>query len=256
MQASQRRGRTLLRTPDGSSAARLFALPYSGCGASMYRNWPRHYEGMEICPVQLPGRENRIREPPLETYREMAETVIEGISEFMDRPFGFFGHCGSALTAYETAVLLAAQGGPLPTCVFVSSQVAPQRGPYGIYLTMNDDELAEELCRLIRKMGGEPIPDLVSLYLEVMRADVSANAKYIVPNPVRLPCALTAISWHEDVNVRAALMDGWQECGPARYRMLEGDHFRFLSAPRDLMDTFVADLGITPGTSPHDAQDG
>jgi len=237
------RTRWLLRQPGPESAARLFALPYSGCGASMYRRWPRTVGGMEICPVQPPGRESRIRETPFERYDELADAMIDALAPYLDRPFGFFGHCGSALAAYETAVRLTARGGPLPACVFVSSQVAPQRGPYGSYLTMNDEQLAEELCRLIRHMGGEPIPDLVELCLGVMRADVRANAVYHVPSPTPLSCRLTVLGWADDTNVRPELTEGWEECGPATYRLLPGDHFRFLEAPPELMDVFAADLG-------------
>lgn len=236
--------RWLLRTPDDNGAGRLFALPYSGCGASMYRHWPRFYGGMELCPVQLPGRENRIREEPLASYRETAERLIDALSPYFDRPFGFFGHCGSALAAYETAVLLAEQARPLPACVFVSSQVAPQRGPYGSYLTMNDAELADELRRLIRQMGGDPIPDLVDVCLDVMRADVRANANYQVPHPTPLPCPLTVIGWRDDTNVRPSLLGGWEECGPATYRLLDGDHFEFLRAPDAFLRMLAADLGL------------
>jgi surfactin synthase thioesterase subunit len=239
-----RHGRWLLRTPDDEAEGRLFALPYSGCGASMYRQWPRFYGGMELCPVQLPGRENRIREDLLTSYREMAEALVDALGPYFDRPFGFFGHCGSALAAYETAVLLAERAGPIPACIFISSQVAPQNGPYGTYLTMTDAELAEELRRLIRQMGGDPVPDLIDLCLDVMRADVRANANYQVPDPVPVPCPLTVIGWREDTNVRPSLMDGWEKCGPATYRLLDGDHFRFLQAPEEFLNLLAADLGL------------
>jgi hypothetical protein len=56
--------RWFLREPSAESGARLFCLPYSGCGASMYRRWPRFLGDIEVCPVQFPGRENRFREDP------------------------------------------------------------------------------------------------------------------------------------------------------------------------------------------------
>jgi surfactin synthase thioesterase subunit len=242
-----KRGRWLLRAVDPGAEGRLFALPYSGCGASMYRQWPRFHGGLELCPVQPPGRESRMRERPYERYDELADALIAALEPDFDRPFGLFGHCGSALAAYETAVRLQARGGPLPACVFVSSQVAPHRGPYGSYLTMDDGELAGELARLIRQMGGEPMPDLIDLCLDVMRADVRANAAYVVPQPVRLDCRLTALGWRADVNVPPSLMDGWQDCGRTTYRLLEGDHFRFLAAPAALLSTFSRDIGIASG---------
>lgn len=247
--------RWFLRAPGSTAAARLFCLPYSGCGASMYRQWPSLIAGLEICPVQLPGRENRLREPAHETYQELAADVIHAIEPYLDRPFGFFGHCGSALSSYEIAVQLAARGGPVPTCVFVSSQVAPQDGPYGSYLTMDDAELAGEVRQLIRQMGGiEPRDDLVRLCLRVMRADVNANAKYQMGAPVRLPCRVSAIGWRQDTNVRATLMTGWRDCGQTVFRLLEGSHFTFLQAPDELRAVLLTDMNLAPGAAAEEAQ--
>lgn len=210
----------------------------------MYRRWPPSVDGMEIIPVQLPGRENRLRERPHETCQELAAAVIGAIEPYLDRPFGFFGHCGSALSAYEIAVQLSDRGGPLPACVFVSSQVAPQDGPFGSYLTMTDEELTEEVRRLIRFMGGQPRDDLVTLCFRVMRADVAANARYVMPVPVRLPCRISALGWTHDTNVPAGLMTGWTDCGQTLFRRLEGSHFTFLDAPAALMAVLGADIGI------------
>ncbi|MEU5852884.1 thioesterase II family protein [Saccharopolyspora shandongensis] len=237
--------RWFLRPPGSEAAARLFCLPYSGCGASMYRHWPAMVEGLEICPIQLPGRENRLRERPHETYQELAAEVIDAIGPHLDRPFGFFGHCGSALSSYEIAVQLARSGGPVPTCVFVSSQVAPQEGPFGSYLEMDDVELAEEVRRLIRELGGvEPREDLVRLSLRVMRADVDANAKYRMAEAVRLPCRVSAIGWKDDVNIRPDQMTGWRDCGRTVFRLLGGSHFTFLQAPADLREVLLADMDL------------
>lgn len=42
------------------SKVRLFCLPYAGCGSSMYISWKKYFpEEVELCPIQLPGRENR-----------------------------------------------------------------------------------------------------------------------------------------------------------------------------------------------------
>ncbi|WP_203786517.1 thioesterase domain-containing protein [Paractinoplanes rishiriensis] len=241
--------RWLLHEPDDSAEARLFCLPYSGCGASMYRRWPRRLGGLEICPVQPPGRENRMREPAYGTYAELAADLIASLAGYFDRPFGFFGHCGSALSAYETAVQLEAAHGPQPTAVFVSSQVAPQDGPYGSYVTMSDAELRDEVGVLIRQMGGTPTPQLVELCYEVMRADVGANARYRIAEPAVLRAPVVAIGWDADTNVDHRLMGGWAACSRDPVAVvLSGAHFQFLDAPADLLDVFAAHLAGTRQT--------
>jgi surfactin synthase thioesterase subunit len=238
-------GRWFLREPGPDAVARLFCLPYSGCGASMYRNWPADLAGMEVCAVQLPGRENRLRERPHATYQELAADLADALTPYLDRPFGFFGHCGSALSAYETAAEVERRGLSPATAVFVSSQVAPQDGPFGTYLTMGDAELSEEIRRLIRVMGGNPLPALVELCLEVMREDVAANARYVVPEPYRLTAPLVAIGWDRDTNVPAELMSGWPACSRAPAQvLLSGEHFAFLNAPADLRHTLAEQMGV------------
>jgi surfactin synthase thioesterase subunit len=241
------RDRWFLREPDGGAPARLFCLPYSGCGASMYRLWPQWFGAVEVCPVQLPGRENRMREPTFETYEALADELIPALLPRMDRPFAFFGHCGSALAGFEATVRLAERGGPLPVRLFMSSQVAPHEGPYGRFLHMDDDGLAEEMRALVREMGSEPLPDLIELCLGVMRADVEANRRYRKPTAVRLACPITAIGWRDDRDVAPSQMSGWAACGDATFRVLDGGHFRFLEAPPELAAVIVDGFGRAAG---------
>ncbi|MEU8666751.1 thioesterase domain-containing protein [Streptomyces anulatus] len=234
--------RWFLREPSAESATRLFCLPYSGCGASMYRKWPRFVGDLEIVPVQLPGRENRFREPSFTTYEQLADDLVEALLPYLDRPFGLFGHCGSALPGYETAVRLHERGEPLPARLFVSSQIAPHKGPHGRFLRMSDAELTDEVRTLIVELGGTPRPDLVDLSLEVLRGDVETNKRYHPAEPVRLPVPITALGWDEDTEVDHRLMDSWAECGETTFRLLHGPHYRFMDAPDDLLDAFVTDL--------------
>jgi surfactin synthase thioesterase subunit len=236
------RRRWLLYDPAPESAARLFCLPYSGCGAGIYRSWPQYVGAVEVCPVQPPGRETRMREPTFASYEALADGLIDALEPYLDRPFALFGHCGSALPCYEAAVRLAARGGPVPARLFVSSQVAPHHGPRGRFLRMSDAELAGELESLIRHMGGTVVPDLLDLYLEVLRGDVDANRRYRPAAPVRLPCPITAIGWEDDREVAHGEMGGWSDCGETTFRTFPGDHYRFLRAPAELLAAIREDM--------------
>ncbi|WP_394617085.1 thioesterase II family protein [Lentzea sp. JNUCC 0626] len=245
---SQQSGRLLWlsRKPDPDVGARLFCFPYSGASASMYGRWPRRVGNVELCFVQPPARQRRIREPHYETYEALAADLVEFLVPYLDKPFGFFGHCGGALPGVELTRQLAAAGLPLPRRVFVSSQVAPQDGPYGRLLTMSEDELGEELLRLIRSMGGQgdPDPDLVRLGHRLLVKDIEANKRYVVSSPFRLPVGVTAIGWTTDEEIPIDLMGGWKETSDdCRFTVLEGGHFEFLSAPEQLLAEFSRDLG-------------
>lgn len=223
--------------------ARLFCFPYSGCGASMYHRWPRRIGGIDICLIQPPARENRIREPHYTTYGELARALIDYLPPYLDRPFGFFGHCGGALPGVELTLQLEAAGLPVPQRVFISSQVAPHHGPAGRFLTLGRDELAEELRRLITSLGGTPAPQLIELGLDLLVADIEANRQYRVPGPQRLPCGITVLGWTGDREIPMERMDGWSELtSDCRYVLLEGGHYAFLEAPAALLAEFERDL--------------
>ncbi|WP_137992771.1 thioesterase II family protein [Streptomyces vilmorinianum] len=237
MPPSARPQRWLLRKPKGDAPARLFCFPYSGVGASMYNRWPTRIGQAEVCLIQLPGRENRLRDPHYGTYEQLAGPLAEALLPYLDRPFAFFGHCGGALPGFATALHLAEAGLPTPAALFVSSQVSPDDGPFGRFLGMTDAELAEELAQLTRAMGGTPHPDLIDMSLGVLRADVDANKAYHLDTPVVLPSDIHAIGWSQDREIRPDQMGGWARfTAPGRHHpvTLPGEHYAFLQAPEVL----------------------
>ncbi|MFF2081807.1 thioesterase II family protein [Kitasatospora sp. NPDC058162] len=241
------RGKWLLRRPRGEAASRLFLFPYSGLGASMYSKWPASVGGAEVCAVQFPSRENRIREPHYGTYEELAANVAEGLLPYLDRPFGFFGHCGGALPAFATALHLFKEGLPTPDWLFMSSQVSPHDGPFGRWLGLNENELRAELELFFAKLGAQPNPDIIEMGLGVLIDDLEANKKYHLDEPVEMPSALHAIGWDVDKEIRPEQMGGW-----ARYTaedrfhraILPGDHHTFLGAPEGLLEVLADAMAL------------
>lgn len=237
-----RPGRWLARTPAAAAHARLFLIPYAGCGAGLFRNWPKEWASVELLPVELPGRETRLAEPVAGTFQELAAAMIDALGPYFDVPFAFFGHCWSALAAYEATAQLERSGAPEPARLFVSSQVAPQDGPVGRMLSMNDAEMAQELETTIQALGGQPHPDLISIYVNVLRADVDTSRRYVVPDPVRVSCPITAIGWTDDSEVDPEQMKGWPVCGETEFVVLTGRHHRFIDAPPELLDVLCPPL--------------
>ncbi|MFF9479386.1 thioesterase II family protein [Streptomyces sp. NPDC014733] len=238
----------LLRPPKQDSAARLFCFPYSGLGASMYNKWPDRIGDIEICRIQPPGRENRLREPHYGTYDALAEQVVEALLPHFDRPFAFFGHCGGALPGFATALLLARSGLPTPRTLFISSQVAPHVGPFGRFLRMSNAELAVELAELTKAMGGAPTPDMIQMSLRVLRADVTANQEYHLARPVTLPCDVRVLGWRDDQEIRPDQMGEWSayaDAGKYTETVLEGGHHAFLDAPDELLAELAGALRAT-----------
>jgi surfactin synthase thioesterase subunit len=252
MRERRRSAGCLLRPPRSDAPARIFCFPYAGVGASSYAQWPERVGVAELCLLQPPARENRLREPHFGTYDVLAEQITDSILPHLDRTFAFFGHCGGSLPGITTAMLLADRGLPVPDRVFVSSFVPPHQAPYGSFLRMNDEELLGELRTIARTLGAEPHPDLLALSLRVLRADVEAHRRYRFTGPAHLPFALTLIGWDEDEEIPAELMTGWAEyADPAdlRFVRLPGSHYSYLSAPQALMDVLADDMAAAMRTA-------
>ena len=107
---------------------RLFCLPFAGGGASAYRTWTTELAPqIDVCPVQLPGREERFNEPAHTDLRALASMVITQLQAYFDKPYALFGHSMGALLSYEVSRQLEAQGAPTPVRTFLSAYVPPHR---------------------------------------------------------------------------------------------------------------------------------
>ncbi len=70
---------------------RLFCFPYAGGGASIFRGWPRELPSwIEVFGIQLPGRENRLKEPLFTHMASVMQQLIPNIHGYLDCPFAFF----------------------------------------------------------------------------------------------------------------------------------------------------------------------
>lgn len=236
----------LLTEPDPDARARVFCFPYSGCGASMYSRWPTRRGDVEFLPLQFPYRENRTREPHYGTYEQLADVLVPGIAPLLDRPYAFFGHCGGALPAYESA-LRAEQLGLRPAdCLIASSQVVPHRGPHGRFLGLTVEELDEEIRTLLGRAGAASIhEEIVEIVRDILVADLDANKQYSKPAPARLACRILAVGWDRDVEVRSELMNAWPECADdVDVIVLPGDHYTFLEGPEALIEAIAQTCAV------------
>ncbi|MDX3659662.1 thioesterase domain-containing protein [Streptomyces sp. ID05-26A] len=213
----------------------LLCFPYSGCGASMFRSWPDRVGDIALVPLHLPGRETRMGEPHYGTYERLAEQMTAELGPHLDRDFSVFGHCGGALAAFEFARRMASDA-KAPTTCFISSQVAPDDGPYGRFLDMGTDELRVEVVRMLGLV--KPAKRLVDFFVKVLVDDLAANRAYRLPRTPVDSFAIRAIGWSGDVEIPPGLMAGWAHWGRSTPVVLDGDHHAFIKAPGALLDAF------------------
>jgi surfactin synthase thioesterase subunit len=220
-------------------AARLFCFPYAGGGASIFRRWRTGLPPIiEVCPVQLPGREHRIHEPPFTGLAPLVEAIAAAIPPWLDLPYAVYGHSNGALIGFELIRELRRQGAPSPFHLFVSGARAPHlRNPDPPLYDLDDDRFITAL----RRLNGTPDallqdPEMLRLMLPLLRADLKVGETYSYTPEAPLECPISAFGGREDAEVAAADIDAWRTETIAQFAasMLPGDHF-FLRTSETLL---------------------
>ncbi|KYF72840.1 gramicidin dehydrogenase [Sorangium cellulosum] len=232
--------------PNPASRLRLFCFPYAGGGASVYSAWWRELPAhTELCAIKLPGREARLGEPPFERLTPLVQALATALDGWLAKPFAFYGHSLGALVSFELARELRRRGAPLPRHLFVSARRAPHLPIAAPLHGLSDDDFLAWL----RRMGGTPEevlrdPDLLALFLPVLRADVAVNeAEPFVPGPP-LDCPMSAFGGADDERASPAEMEAWREHtrGPFRTEVFPGGHFFLRTARAPLLRSISAVL--------------
>lgn len=97
--------------PDAT--VRLFCLPYAGGSSAIFYRWSEYLSpAIEVCALQLPGREGRLTMQPYRSMRPLVEAVWNAILPFLDKPCVVFGHSLGALIAFELVRSLHDRGAP------------------------------------------------------------------------------------------------------------------------------------------------
>ena len=223
--------------PNPGAPLRLFCLSSAGAGASMYRLWPSQLPAsVEVCPVQLPGREDRYREPAFTSLAGLSRAIAREMTPFLDRRYAIFGHSMGALIAFELAFALEHDGGRPPVALFVSGRRPPDETDLAAPVHGLPD--AEFLDELQRRYGGVPDvvrrePELLALLLPGLRADVRALETYRIADDTRVACPVHVYGGREDTRPRPDQLEGWTRRTeqPVRVQLFPGGHFFVAEEP-------------------------
>jgi len=225
---------------------RLFCLPFAGGGASAYRTWGTVLAPhVEVCPIQLPGREERFDEPAHTNLRTMASIVVEQLHAFFDKPYALFGHSMGALLSYEVLRQLEAVSAPAPVQAFLSAYVPPHRpSRWAPIHQLPDAAFLDEL----RQLEGTPEavlqhPELMQFLLPTLRADFQACETYEGGALSPLATPLTIYGGTDDGDVSEEELAAWQvhTSSDFRLRIFPGNHFYLHSA----REALLADISHT-----------
>jgi surfactin synthase thioesterase subunit len=232
---------TLVRFAAPAGARRrLVCLPFAGGGVATYRTWVTSLPGdVEVVAVQLPGRSPSRREPAPDSIDALVMSVLPALAGLDELPFAIFGHSMGALLAFELTVALEGAGAATPEHLFVSGRRSPDAPlPSRPIHGLADDDFLDAIDG---RYGGVPAavrqePDLLTLLLPALRADIRALETY-VPSPGRqVRCPVHVFGGAADTNPRPDELQAWQgvAASPVSVRVFDGDHFYLRTDPTGL----------------------
>ncbi|MGW3186097.1 thioesterase II family protein [Kitasatospora sp. NPDC001119] len=227
----------------------LFCLPNAGGGGTGYLRWQRMMpENVWIQPVQLPGRENRITEPPGFDPAELAQAL----HQYADRPFALYGHSMGGVLGFEVSRQLESFGGAGPNRLYVGASHPPQVDCSWLRSWIGSSD--ESLLKQVAELGGVPAavlehPRSRDRVVRVLRADLDWLSRYQLvrgssAQSARLTVPVTAFAADRDRMAGPDVMRHWGDLTSAEFRLnlLRSGHLFHLTDPRLLVSLIATDL--------------
>jgi len=234
--------------PNSSAKLRLFCFHYAGGGASVYRGWPELLpDEIELCSIQLPGRENRLQEALYTDLDQLIQALLPALHPHLDKPFAFFGHSMGAMIAFETARALRKQEMSPPTQLFLSAWQAPQIVRTDEALRLLSD--TEFIAKLQQRYDAVPEAilenaDLQKTFLPILRADVAMLETHTFQHEPPLSYPITVFGGQDDPSVSQNELADWQAQtdGAFDLQMFAGAHFYLEQVQAELVAAIMGKL--------------
>lgn len=233
--------------------ARIFCFPHAGGGASSFRAWRALLPAdVELCAVELPGRETRFTEPAHSSMSTLLPDLLAAVRPLTNVPFALVGHSLGAIVAFEIGRSLAAghdasRAAIVVACGHPAPHLPRRQTPIA---SLSDTDLEMQL----RKLNGSPPefwqhPELKELLLPILRADLEVAESYRYTARAPLTWPILAFGGSDDPNVPPADLHAWRDhtSGLFRATILPGDHFFIRNRAPELVRALLDVLGFAPG---------
>lgn len=193
---------------------RLICFAHAGGGASIFHDWKgRLPASIEIYAVQLPARENRIRDVMPGDLSTLLEDNLQTIRPLLNKSYAFYGQSMGALLAFEMTRLLRRKKLPLPKQLFLAARRAPHLADqYDRIAQLADRQFINELDS---RYGGMALvqanPVLRELSLPALRGDMVLAEQYQFVDEPKLDIPMHVLYGSHDQSLDAAAVVAWQQ---------------------------------------------
>jgi medium-chain acyl-[acyl-carrier-protein] hydrolase len=224
---------------------RLFCIPYAGGGPSVFRSWRTELpEDIDVCPIQFPGRENRVTERRFMSITLLVKALAENLEDYLEIPFAIFGHSTGALIGFELARELRRRYGVEPAHLFASACRSPQTpNPYPTIHLLPEQGFLLELNRLYGQPDILQHPELKDLLIPTIRADIALYETYCYTVDEPLRCPISALGGLQDRSVLYQDLRSWRihTQGAFAVRTFPGGHL-FIHSARPLLLRVISQI--------------
>ncbi len=234
---------------------RLICFPHSGAGPSAFQPWRgRLPPDVLALAVQLPGRWERLGEPPIDRMDRLLDVLLPALAPALEPPFVFFGVSMGALVAHALTNALRRAGRPLPAHLFVAAYPAPHlpnpllRHRDVLRAALRDDTGDRQA---LHRLGLIPealqTPDTMRLLIPALRADFELVLNHEPRDEPPLPIPLTALGGVDDPEVSRDQLAAWLPHTAADFalRLLPGGHLFFRTHPETTLAALAPTLRLT-----------
>jgi medium-chain acyl-[acyl-carrier-protein] hydrolase len=241
---------SLRSRPDAQS--RLFCFPYAGAGAAVYAGWQRELlAGVEVVPIHLPGREERMREPCFRRLDPLLDALAEVLSQCLDLPYAFYGHSLGGWIAYYLAQRFAWTGERMPAHLFIGASRAPHlRSQHPPIHSLPPDRFAEQVNLRYGQIPPAILAqrELMDLLIPIVQADMEMfeTVEYRPGAPLATP--ISAFAGETDGEISLADVAAWREFTRSRFscESLPGNHFFLKSCASTLLNRLGQEMRSIP----------
>lgn len=197
---------------------------------------------MEIIPLELPGRGNRIEEPLLYTMDEIVEYSFKNLQKIYQHNFSYalFGHSMGTIIIYELIKKIYQYNLIPPIHVFISGRYTPNHSELEYISELNNNDFKKKII----SYGGIPPEifqddDIFDFFLPQIRADYTAieNYKFTSSSPWNIN---TSVFYGEnDSDTKHYDYNEWQNFTKRKIKFykFKGDHFFINSEYKEIIKT-------------------
>ena len=214
-----------------SASMNLLCFPFAGGYGESFMPWRKHLPmNIQLCPLQLPGRSYRWKEPVYTDIQQLLMAMKPPLEDLLhESPYILFGHSMGGYIAYEFSNMLIKQQLPLPELLVVSSIPAPKTW---VSRKLLSDLTEKEFYDFFFDLGGFH-PSLlkdekfIKSQMSLLRDDILLCESCQYAKPAELPFPILAMGGVSDAYVSMDSMEDWRLETSVDFHLhgFDGQHF-------------------------------